>query len=93
MLLFVTGNTMLQSIRGMGPEGLALRPEIRLINGRMFRRATHELIVGKSAQGEFEGSTLIAEGIGLASLLGLFGGILPALRATRVPVAVALRDS
>lgn len=42
-------------IRGIGPEGLALRPEIRLINGRMFHRATHELIVGKSAQNEFEG--------------------------------------
>jgi putative ABC transport system permease protein len=42
-------------IRGVGPEGFALRPEIRLINGRMFRPATHELIVGKSAQSEFEG--------------------------------------
>ena len=42
-------------IRGVGPEGFALRPEIRLVNGRMFRPATHELIVGKSAQSEFEG--------------------------------------
>jgi putative ABC transport system permease protein len=42
-------------IRGVGPEGFALRPEIRLLNGRMFRPATHELIVGKSAQSEFEG--------------------------------------
>jgi putative ABC transport system permease protein len=42
-------------LRGMGPEGLALRPEIRLINGRMFRPATHELIVGRSAQTAFEG--------------------------------------
>ena len=42
-------------IRGVGPQGFALRPEIRLINGRMFRPATHELIVGKSAQSEFEG--------------------------------------
>jgi putative ABC transport system permease protein len=42
-------------LRGLGPEGLALRPEIRLISGRMFRPATHELIVGKSAQSEFEG--------------------------------------
>lgn len=42
-------------IRGIGPAGLALRPEIRLIKGRMFRPATHELIVGKSAQTAFEG--------------------------------------
>jgi putative ABC transport system permease protein len=42
-------------LRGLGPEGLALRPEIRLVSGRMFRPATNELIVGKSAQSEFEG--------------------------------------
>ena len=42
-------------LRGIGPEGLALRPEIKLTRGRMFRPATHELIVGKSAQSEFEG--------------------------------------
>jgi putative ABC transport system permease protein len=42
-------------LRGIGPEGLALRPEIKLVSGRMFRPATHELIVGKSAQSEFEG--------------------------------------
>jgi len=42
-------------LRGLGPEGLALRPEIRLISGRMYRPATHELIAGKSAQSEFEG--------------------------------------
>src|ERR1700722_3892390 len=42
-------------LRGIGPEGFALYPEIRLISGRMFRPATHELIVGKSAQTAFEG--------------------------------------
>jgi putative ABC transport system permease protein len=42
-------------IRGIGPAGLALRPEIKLINGRLFRPATHELIVGKSAQTAFDG--------------------------------------
>jgi putative ABC transport system permease protein len=45
-------------LRGMGPQGFALRPEIRLIDGRMFRPATHELIVGKSAQTAFEGLTV-----------------------------------
>jgi putative ABC transport system permease protein len=42
-------------LRGIGPEGFALRPEIKVISGRMFRPATHELIVGKSAQAQFEG--------------------------------------
>jgi putative ABC transport system permease protein len=45
-------------IRGIGPAGLALRPEIKLINGRLFRPATHELIVGKSAQTAFDGLEL-----------------------------------
>jgi putative ABC transport system permease protein len=42
-------------LRGIGPEGFALRPEVKLISGRMFRPAKHELIVGKSAQMQFEG--------------------------------------
>jgi putative ABC transport system permease protein len=42
-------------LRGLGPEGLALRPEVKLISGRMYRPATHELIAGQSAQSEFEG--------------------------------------
>jgi len=42
-------------VRGMGPGGFALHPELRLINGRMFRPATHELIVGRSAQRLFAG--------------------------------------
>lgn len=43
------------TVRGVGPEGFALRPEIKLISGRMFRPATRELIVGKAAQTQFEG--------------------------------------
>ena len=43
------------SLRGIGPEGLVLRPEIKLVSGRMFQPAKHELIVGKSALAQFEG--------------------------------------
>lgn len=43
------------SMRGISAEGLALRPEIKLIAGRMFKAGAHELIVGKSAQAEFDG--------------------------------------
>jgi putative ABC transport system permease protein len=42
-------------LRGVGPEGFALRPEIKLVSGRMFRPARHELIVGKSALTQFAG--------------------------------------
>jgi putative ABC transport system permease protein len=43
------------SLRGVGPEGFALRPEIKLVSGHMFQSARHELIVGKSALAQFEG--------------------------------------
>jgi putative ABC transport system permease protein len=43
------------SLRGVGPEGTALRPEIKLVRGRMFLPARRELTVGKSALAQFEG--------------------------------------
>jgi putative ABC transport system permease protein len=43
------------TLRGVGPEAFALRPEIKLVSGRMFRAARHELIIGKSAISQFEG--------------------------------------
>jgi putative ABC transport system permease protein len=42
-------------VRGIGPEGLALRPEVHLISGRMFRPGKFEVIVGKSAPPLFNG--------------------------------------
>jgi putative ABC transport system permease protein len=42
------------SLRGVGLESFALRPEIKLVSGRMFQSARHELIVGKSALAQFE---------------------------------------
>lgn len=44
-------------VRGIGPQGLALRPEIHLISGRMFRPGRFEVIVGKSAPLLFNGVT------------------------------------
>jgi putative ABC transport system permease protein len=35
---------------------------------------------------------LLAGGLGFALLMGLVGGVPPAVRAARLPVAVALRD-
>lgn len=42
-------------LRGMGPHGLALRPEVRLIDGRAFQPAVRELIAGRAAQAQFRG--------------------------------------
>jgi putative ABC transport system permease protein len=35
---------------------------------------------------------LLLLGLGWALLMGLFGGVLPAVRAARLPVATALRE-
>jgi putative ABC transport system permease protein len=46
------------TLRGVGSEAFALRPEIRIAEGRMFQPALHELIVGRSAQIQFQGLDL-----------------------------------
>jgi putative ABC transport system permease protein len=43
------------AIRGVGPRALALRPELKVIAGRMFTPAVNEVIVGKSAHAQFKG--------------------------------------
>ena len=41
------------SLRGVEPSGLLLRPELRLIEGRMFRPGLREIVVGSAARGQF----------------------------------------
>src|SRR5262245_7042653 len=41
------------SLRGVGPKLLELRPETKVVEGRMFKPAVHELIVGKKALSQF----------------------------------------
>jgi putative ABC transport system permease protein len=53
--LKATGTDANVVLRGVGPKVFALRPEIRIIEGRSFRPAVRELIVGKSAQMQFKG--------------------------------------
>jgi len=43
------------TIRGTNAEAFSVRPEIKLVEGRMFQRGLRELIVGKQAQDEFVG--------------------------------------
>jgi ABC-type lipoprotein release transport system permease subunit len=42
-------------IRGVPPMGLALRPQVAIVEGRMFRPGTSEIIVGSSVAREFAG--------------------------------------
>jgi putative ABC transport system permease protein len=42
-------------LRGVGPKLLELRPELKIIEGRMFKPAVTEVIVGKSAHAQFKG--------------------------------------
>ena len=43
-------------IRGMSPVGLALRPQVHLVQGRMFRPGATEVVVGSSVQRRFAGT-------------------------------------
>ena len=45
-------------LRGIGPEGAAIRKDIRLIEGRMFNPGSNELVVGKAILSEFQGFEL-----------------------------------
>jgi putative ABC transport system permease protein len=43
------------AFRGVGPAMLALRPEVKIVEGRIFQPAVNELIVGKVLQTQFNG--------------------------------------
>jgi ABC-type lipoprotein release transport system permease subunit len=45
-------------IRGVTPAGLALRPQVKLTAGRMFRPGTAEVIAGRSVSDGFQGAGL-----------------------------------
>ncbi|MGZ5034807.1 MAG: ABC transporter permease [Usitatibacter sp.] len=42
-------------VRGLPSLGIRLRPQVRIVDGRMFRPGTSEIIVGKSISEGFEG--------------------------------------
>jgi putative ABC transport system permease protein len=43
------------TVRGVEAAATTVRPEIRLVDGRMFRPGLREMIVGRGAQTEFQG--------------------------------------
>lgn len=46
------------TLRGAGARINLLRPEMQIVEGRMFRSGVHELLVGRSAQKQFAGLEL-----------------------------------
>lgn len=49
------------TIRGVGPEVMAVRPEIRVVAGRMFNPGKFEIVVGQQALQQFDGLKLGGE--------------------------------
>jgi ABC-type antimicrobial peptide transport system permease subunit len=43
-------------IRGVTPSGLELRPQVRLVEGRMFRPGTSEIVTGRAIAEGFQGA-------------------------------------
>ena len=43
-------------IRGVTPSGVALRPQVHLVEGRMFRPGTAEVVAGRAIAGGFRGA-------------------------------------
>jgi putative ABC transport system permease protein len=62
-------------LRGMGPEGTAIRKGITIVAGRMFRPGASEIVVGKGLLHEFSGfapGQEVTFGTGKWSVVGVF---------------------
>jgi putative ABC transport system permease protein len=49
------GSEVTALLRGVGAQVMSVRPEIKLVEGRMFVPSVNELIVGKAAKAQFNG--------------------------------------
>jgi putative ABC transport system permease protein len=49
------GSQVTVPLRGIGAQAAQVRPEMKLIEGRMFQPSVNELIVGKAAQAQYKG--------------------------------------
>jgi putative ABC transport system permease protein len=47
------GSSANTTMRGVGPKALKVRPEIKIVSGRMFRTGQREMVVGVSAQAQY----------------------------------------
>lgn len=62
-------------LRGVQPGGLTIRPEVKLVQGRMFQWGHNEVIVGRGAHAEFSGTDIGSElkfGSNVWKVVGIF---------------------
>ena len=62
-------------LRGVQPAGLAIRPEVKIVEGRMFEWGRNEVIVGRGAHAEFSGTEVGSElkfGANIWKVVGIF---------------------
>jgi putative ABC transport system permease protein len=50
-----TGTTANVPLRGIQPSGYAVRPKVRIVEGRAFEPGRNEILVGRAAQRQFAG--------------------------------------
>src|SRR2546426_96463 len=65
------------TVRGVTPQSMKLRPQVSLIEGRMFTPGTSEIVVGSSIAQRFEGCSVgqkLKFGGGQWTIVGLFDG-------------------
>lgn len=63
------------NVRGMSPEGLQLRPDVKLVEGRWFTPGQHEVAVSKSVRDRFQNANIGQElhfGKGPWKIVGIF---------------------
>jgi putative ABC transport system permease protein len=75
--LLSTGTDANVELRGVAPNVFAIRSNVKIIEGRMFRPGLSELIVGKNAKATYSGLTL-GSTIGLGSVRWQVVGIFDA---------------
>lgn len=68
-------------MRGIEPTGMTVRPEVSIVDGRMFRFGTNEVIAGRGANGQFMNlavGDVVVSGQNRWEVVGLFasnGGV------------------
>lgn len=50
-----TGTDANVEVRGIGPQAWALRPNVKIVEGRAFTPGLREMVVGRGARAQFEG--------------------------------------
>ncbi len=67
-------------IRGLEPVGVGLRRKVSLVEGRMFRKGSNEIVVGRSVRAQFAGVD-VGEMIGFGGRQWLVVGVMDGARS------------